>query len=476
MKILIADDEMLERKAMKKFITNNFKDMNVIGEAENGRRAIELASILKPDIIFMDIKMPGINGLEAIEQIQVGQPTIKFILVSAYDTFDYAKQAMQFGIKDYILKPGKKEEIVKALFRVKKEIVKEAKIEEEKWQSVQLLQEKLLGKLMISPIQSDTFDLQGQLFPLFKSGCFFVLGSDLPYDLQRIKKTLEKHLSTTFVLYEVNDLVIVLLLSADLINKADQLILARKLHIEFGESLFIGIGFPRDSLKNLPSSYREAYVACFQLKTGNKSNYGFSQEETEQSRSEELIAKIVMGVENGNYDEVIINIKENGPVFKAADKENLFIAIQNVLSKRNISIEKSSMSSLQSNKDWHTYLNVCCMKINEFYYSKQSMSRAKKYIEAHYSKGITLEDVAALVKLSPNYFSSQFREEFDETFIGFLTRTRMKNARELIEENVYSLKEISFMVGYNDPNYFSRVFKRHYQSSPRQFQDSIFEK
>ena len=476
MKILITDDEMLERKAMKKFITNNFKDMDVVGEAENGRRAIELASILKPDIIFMDIKMPGINGLEAIEQIQAGQPTIKFILVSAYDTFDYAKQAMQFGIKDYILKPGKKEEIVKALFRVKKEIVNEARIEEEKWQSVQLLQEKLLGKLMISPIESDTFDLQGQLFPSFKSGCFFVLGSDLSYDLQRIKKSLKKYLSTTFVIYEENGLVIILLLSADLINKADQLILARKLHIEYGESLYIGIGFPRDSLKNLPSSYREAYVACFQLKTGNKSNYGFSQEETEQNHGEELIAKIVMGVENGNYDEIIINIKENEPLFKIADKESLFIAIQNVLSKRNISIEKGSMASLQSNKDWHTYLNVCCMKINEFYYSKQSMSRAKEYIEAHYSKGITLEDVAALVNLSPNYFSNQFKEEFDETFIGFLTRSRMKNARELIEKNVYSLKEISFMVGYNDPNYFSRVFKRYYQSSPRQFQDSIFEK
>ena len=69
MRILIAEDELLERKAMKKFIQENFKDMEVVGEAANGRKAIELAREMQPDIIFMDIKMPGINGLEAIEQI-----------------------------------------------------------------------------------------------------------------------------------------------------------------------------------------------------------------------------------------------------------------------------------------------------------------------------------------------------------------------------------------------------------------------
>ena len=74
-----------------------------------------------------------------------------------------------------------------------------------------------------------------------------------------------------------------------------------------------------------------------------------------------------------------------------------------------------------------------------------------------------------MVNLSPNYFSNLFKEEFGETFIEFLTKTRMENAKSLIEENVYSLKEISFKVGYRIPNYFSRVFKRYYHSSPRTF-------
>lgn len=120
MRILIADDELLERQAMKKFIRENFSEMDVVGEAANGRMAIELAEKLQPNIIFMDIKMPGINGLEAIEQIYAAQPSVKFILVSAYNTFEYAKQAMQYGIKDYLLKPGKKKKSVMRCFVCRK--------------------------------------------------------------------------------------------------------------------------------------------------------------------------------------------------------------------------------------------------------------------------------------------------------------------------------------------------------------------
>src|SRR5699024_5967116 len=117
MRVLIAEDELIERKAMRKFIEDNFSDIVVVGEAANGRNASEQAPILEPDVLFMDINMPCIDGLEAIERIHANDPSIKFIMISAYDSFAYAKKAMRFGIKDYILKPGKKEEVAKALLR-----------------------------------------------------------------------------------------------------------------------------------------------------------------------------------------------------------------------------------------------------------------------------------------------------------------------------------------------------------------------
>src|SRR5699024_3714962 len=132
MRVLIAEDELIERKAMRKFIEDNFSDIVVVGEAANGRNAIEQAQILQPDVIFMDLKMPGIDGLEAIERIHANEPSLKFIMISAYDSIAYAKKAKHFGIKDYILKPGKKEDVAKALLRAKKDIDAEKQREKER--------------------------------------------------------------------------------------------------------------------------------------------------------------------------------------------------------------------------------------------------------------------------------------------------------------------------------------------------------
>ena len=476
MRILIAEDELLERKAMKKFLQENFSDMEVVGEAENGRKAIELAKKKQPNIIFMDIKMPGINGLEAIKQIHAVQPSIKFILVSAYDTFDYAKQAMQFGIKDYILKPGKKEEIVKSLFRLQKEIINEEKLEEEKKQSKQLVEEKFIRRLMENRLQEDAFELQNQLYPQMKSSYFLVFSGGDSYDFNQIKRSLEESCSNQFILYESNDIAVAVVIINEVVEKASQLILVRKLSLVFESDVFIGIGHICDSLKKLPSSYREAYAACYQLRTSEKCNYGFLQEISRNNKNEEYLAQIIEDIDKGKAGDAIEKFKECSHLLKKVEKENLYIAIQNLLSKRSVSILENSISSLQSNEDWYTYLNICCMKISEIHQSKQSMIIAKKYIEEQFSGNITLEDVAELVHLSPNYFSNLFKEEFGETFIEFLTRTRMLQAKLLIEKNVYSLKEICFEIGYKDPNYFSRVFKKYYHMSPKHFQDSIFEK
>lgn len=473
MRILIADDELLERQAMKKFIRENFKDMDVVGEAANGRMAIELAEKMQPDIIFMDIKMPGINGLEAIEHIHASQPTIKFILVSAFDTFEYAKQAMHFGIKDYLLKPGKKEEISHALLRVQKEILHEVTIKEEKQQ---LLKEKFIRRLIKQLVDQEVINLHQQLFPTLKAGYFLVLSAEDAHDVQPIIQQLDKQLRQPFILYEANDVIIVLVLSAAFIEKAEQLTVVRAIQLGTGAPIFIGIGHSTDSLDNLPLSYREAYTASFQLKKDRKTKYGFLQEDQQDNEHDDIVAQIAQGVEIGNNNEALMAFKENQQMLTLDEREDLYIRIQNMFSKRNISIVGSSISSLQSDKDWHRYLTVCCMHMNEYCHSKQSMTKAKGYIETHYAKGMTLEEVAVFVNLSPNYFSNLFKEEFDETFIEFLTKTRMESARSLIEENSYSLKEISFMVGYKDPNYFSRVFKKYFHSSPRQFQDSIFEK
>ena len=102
---MLADDEGIVLDSLKMIIDKNFPDQCQIETAKTGRDVIELAESFRPDIAFMDIQMPGINGIDAIREIQKSNPSVEFIVLSAYDKFDYAKEAINLGVLDYVNKP-----------------------------------------------------------------------------------------------------------------------------------------------------------------------------------------------------------------------------------------------------------------------------------------------------------------------------------------------------------------------------------
>jgi two-component system response regulator YesN len=114
-KVLIVDDEYLERQVMKKIIAEEIKELELIGEASNGQEALEIVKQKNVDIILMDIKMPKIDGLEATQKIMNSFSNIKIIIITAYNEFDYAQQALKYGAVDYLLKPVKTEKISEVL-------------------------------------------------------------------------------------------------------------------------------------------------------------------------------------------------------------------------------------------------------------------------------------------------------------------------------------------------------------------------
>ena len=123
-KLLIVDDEEIERKSMQVTLEHAFSNIE-IKEARNGRLAVEYAKTFEPDLVLMDIKMPGMDGLEAIKHIKKQPKQPKFIMVTAYDTFAYAKEAIRLGVKDYILKPSKINEIISIVGQVIEQIKQE---------------------------------------------------------------------------------------------------------------------------------------------------------------------------------------------------------------------------------------------------------------------------------------------------------------------------------------------------------------
>jgi len=155
-KILIADDEYLERKVLGIILKERcgIKDIEIIGKASKGEEAVELAVQNKADIVFIDIKMPGMNGLQAIRKIKAELPEAKFIILTAYDEFEYVQEALKLNIEEYLLKPVKPEKVKTVMLSLIQKI--EASRKEEK------LREKMKEKLdMVIPYikMSFVFDL-----------------------------------------------------------------------------------------------------------------------------------------------------------------------------------------------------------------------------------------------------------------------------------------------------------------------------
>ena len=113
--LLIADDERLEREALKYIIRRGTAEIARIIEAENSREALEIAENEKPDIAFLDIKMPGINGIEAARRLKEMLPACKIVFLTAFDTFDYAREALRLGAEDFLVKPVEDERVLELL-------------------------------------------------------------------------------------------------------------------------------------------------------------------------------------------------------------------------------------------------------------------------------------------------------------------------------------------------------------------------
>lgn len=117
-KVFLADDEIWETIGLKKLLEKSGLPVQVIGEAENGIVALEQIEKKKPDILITDIRMPGLNGLELAEEIRKRRIPLEIIVLSGYAEFEYAKKAMQWGVRDYLLKPVEQEDLHQVLEKI----------------------------------------------------------------------------------------------------------------------------------------------------------------------------------------------------------------------------------------------------------------------------------------------------------------------------------------------------------------------
>ncbi|WP_299091977.1 response regulator [uncultured Metabacillus sp.] len=476
MKIVIVDDEMIERKAMKKLIEESFSHMKVVGEAANGRFAIKQAIQHKPDVMIMDIHMPGIDGLEAIRQILQELPKTKFIMVSAYNSFEYAKEAMKQGVKEYILKPSNKQETLEAIIRVEKEINEEKR---ELFETEKMAKQHLITAMMQNECTEETETMYKKHYPTANMAFFQVITTTQP---ESVSKWLNERAPCPYIKKDLGDKLIVLFItekkSAHHV-KADALTIARAICQTLPSSTTIGIGSPFAQLDKLSISYQQALLASAQLKKDAHVSYGYPlvEENVEDGTFIKLEKSLMNEIKAGRLEQANdYFLLYYDYVSKETEEKNIIpllgewgIRLKQSLEQHGVFFRDLQVLEAKTKDDFLELIRQFCEKIILQKEENDSIMMAKTYIHTHYKESLSLEDVAEYVKLTPTYFTKVFKEQTKRTFIDYVTDYRIEKAKELLLHTKLSLKEIAFEVGYKDPNYFSRVFKKWTNCSPKQY-------
>ena len=500
-KLLIVDDEQLEREGMQAIMEKHFPHLS-IQQAKNGKMAVEMAKEWSPDLILMDIKMPGMNGLEAIEAINGEQPHIKFIMVTAYDTFSYMKAAIKLGVKDYVLKPSKASEIVHTMGKVLEKIEEEREqhveglLQKEKWQKAQMVVETdVVTQLLFDHVHDVHVDMLMEMLEI-PSQEMFVMVLLLPEGAEKQYSSIRKRVvqrGWTGALYG-RQLPIIVFRQPGTTYRSQASILARdllSLAKDNESEWFIGIGNVHHSMDQVHQSYQEAMLATVDSQKRKQYSFfeeiPFKPEKREQAMMDQkdLMEKIRLGKWEQVHAQIMKSFtiweKERTPLVYSQQRTlELLWMISGILRECGIETETPLYPVQpghyrQLREETGRLLNQMKESYAERFNNMEAdtFQQIKQFIKDHSHEEISLDTLAKQVRLSPIYISKMFKEKQGMNYIDFLTECRMDKAKTLMADTGKSIKEITYEVGYHDPNYFSKVFKKVTQYSPKEYRKTL---
>lgn len=523
-KIMLADDEGIVIDSLKFIIQKEFGDECRIEFAKTGRNVIELAERFRPDIAIMDIQMPGINGIEAMREIRKTNDSVIFIVMSAYDKFDYATEAMKLGAIEYITKPMDKNKMIKAL-KSAMDMVTELKnrrsndlLVREKLETViPILENGLIYNILFHEYFDEDLENYKNMLDIHSEYSYMLVlvsgdakegnhmtnavGSSVK--LQQNYKEIREYLKLYFKGYvgsvmgnklavlvpfdkeemEYTERVETISNARDLVHK-----LSQKTDIAFR----IGIG-KVNRLEKMEISYREAVNAL--MITTNTVAHADDLPIGCAYAGDYPVAlenRIFDEVEKGRTDAAVSAAKDYFEWVKTFDIMDVRLKVlEFALRAEKIAYESGGM--IYNLSDRHDYLPTvmgltdmdglfkwfrdkiidACSNISnkKAESSNDVIEAAKKYLEENFAKNITLDDVSMEVNISSYYLSRIFKESTGSNFIDYLTSLRMEKAKELLSKTQYSMKEICQMSGYSDPNYFSKSFKKNVGVTPTEYRE-----
>lgn len=532
---MIVDDEFLFREAMKISLPWDKLGFEVCCEAENGFDALEKIAEYKPDVALVDINMPVMDGLELAAEIKEKELNVRVIIITGYGEFSYARQAIEVGVRNYLLKPIEEEELIEALTAIKTKIEKErtAKLETEALlQQVNnykpILKEMLLNELIqgnrilgkdamaelkdyihvdldsksyrVAVIELDEKAEYGWSEEIRQMNCFAVSG-------------IAGEMLKEFCLYEccrdtqgrLNILLFSELAEENLrpgavgIFETVRLAVSKLLAI----TITVGIGKAYENIRQLALSHKEAlYAVRNKLMIGE--NIVISYEDISEYRMEvnfypiERKMQLHVSLRTGDLPEaektiraVLNDIRTNNPPGETArfasieivssllefaseagsDVKNLFGEGLNILE------EVQGKRNLDELEAWMLGILsqvLSCPGVGKSKRPSRIVEDTKKYINENYPRyDLKIDEIAKNIFVKYGHLCFLFKRETGKTINEYISDLRICKARELMDNGCHSISMVAAKVGYADANYFSKCFKKMVGVTPVKYIESF---
>lgn len=530
-KVMLVDDEPLVRDYIRMHVVQRHPEWEVVQEAMDGQEAWELLERAagQVDLVITDIKMPGMNGIELSRQIQEMEHPPQIIILSGFDEFGLAQEAIRYNVRNYLLKPVVKEELAAAIEEVT------ARLERKSQESLALFTQRSISrdsqiqvvKQFLKAVVGESSVEVKTLYPLIyrlkvqlieTEGIIMVLDLDeetmirkeIPFGdyaifrfiLQQIAWETADEAGNGYVFLDEDQMTCALITGEDRPHIMERCIsfyrsVADAVLKNTGITVSSGLGTFESEIFNLQISYAHAARHLQNRLWSDNADLFIHDADHHDIRRSLALEQTITSINHA-----LLN--QNEPLLSAALAsyiQQLREISVTAIMKFGIHLAKGLAGGHNRSREHAYHLLGAALKqpasewtaasVHDLYAKVASCyaaeteqpqaaptddldvaNRAKSYIYAHYEEPLSLAFLADKLGVSPGYLSNTFHKTFQETYIKFLTRIRMEQAARLLKlhppQKVYDVAE---KVGYISVKHFSYVFKQHYHMPPGEFQE-----
>lgn len=481
MRFAVADDVLLARKAVEKLILEWDRDSTVCCSCDNGDEVLKVLEDQKVDVLVTDIRMPGLNGIALSEVVRQRFPSVDVVLVSGYATFDYARAALHNGVRDYLLKPLKREDLFHTLDAIKK-----ARAEEKRQEDLLREVQKRAGSFLLLRYLSGEErpeDVLPREMTGLKNGCFFaaqIMVKGVKFEELSIRLrdlSFSRDLIFEDILHSGAG-VIVSCGEERAVAVYDKKIralgtLAEQERKE-GHPAAVGVSM----LLTGPDSIREAYsqarrACCLRLQDPERGLYRFDTDRGKELLSKEdlhlirnhLNAKRVREAKEFCLKKMIQ--PDMTTVLQLEQSYQALLGICFTMDMEAIYRPLWDFDDMNGLLDYICSMACCSGETDRTVNEGDIIDEIQAFLEDNYYCEISLNELAATKYfMNPNYLSRLFKARTGMGFSKYLLGLRMKKAEELLENGDMNINEVALMVGYTSPSYFIQNFKKYFGRTP----------